>query len=60
MNGPSKVCALVTTQSKVYTDPIGVKTRAVASAVSAKEIWDFVVNGFQNEIIFFIFNFCPH
>ena len=25
MNGPSKVCALVTTKSKVYTDPIGVE-----------------------------------
>ena len=25
MNGPSKVCALVTTKCKVYTDPIGVK-----------------------------------
>ena len=25
MNGPSKVCALVTTKNKVYTDPIGFK-----------------------------------
>jgi hypothetical protein len=25
MNGPSKVCALVTTKNKVYTDPIGIK-----------------------------------
>ena len=27
MNGPSKVCALVTTKSEVYTDPIGVENR---------------------------------
>ena len=25
MNGPSKVCALITTKYKVYTDSIGVK-----------------------------------
>ena len=34
MNGPSKVCALVTTKCKVYTDPIGVKN----------ELWQDKIN----------------
>ena len=50
MNGPSKVCTLVTTKNKVYKDPIGVKDGLWPLRSPQRKFGIFSVQGVQKNM----------